>query len=969
MAPHTFSRVEELFHAALARAQDERRAFLEEECRGDESLLREVESLLSHEEGARRFLGEPILDAATRRLTHSRGTRLGRYEIDDLIGRGGMGEVYRARDTVLARDVAIKVLPEGAAGDPDRLRRFEHEARAAGALNHPNILDVHDIGTHEGTLYVVTELLEGRTLRERLQAGAMPIPEVLSCAEQIADGLVAAHAKGIIHRDLKPANLFLTRDGRVKILDFGLAKLIPDPQRRASVRTPTQVTHLGDVLGTVAYMSPEQARGEELDVRTDLFSLGVVLYEIVAARLPFTGATSAVIFDAILHGVPTSPARLNPAVPARLEDIISKALEKDRDLRYQHASDLRADLKRLKRDSDSGRSTAHEAAERRPAVASPRSTLLAWTKRASGAAALVAVLGAVGWWLLSTRARDVPAAPVEITPFTTEGGLKRLPQLSPDGEKVAYMWAGPADDNWDIYVKALGPRTKPIRLTEHPADDQVPVWSPDGHLIAFRRVTDQGWAIYTVPALGGQERKLTDVGRSPEWGQNPQGPAPGLAWSPDGQWLALAEEPSKDEPVRIVRLDLATLHRQPLTSPPQGILGDAQLALSPDGRHLAFVRRLHVVDPGELWVQPTGGGEARRLVSADFCSMSPGYSGLAWTPDGSQVVFTAMTIAADRPRMFRVPRPGGVPQPVAGIGREARFPSIRGRRMVYEEWTLPPRDIWRIPGRNAIPGQAPEALIVSSTGDACPAFSPDDRRIAFASRRGGASNIFVCNSDGSNPMQLTDLTRETGMPRWSPDGRWIAFDSMAAGESDIYVIGAEGGLPRRLTPEPSVDYNPSWSRDGRWIYFSSDRGGTRQIWKIAADGGRAFQVTRKGGFDVAESWDGRYIYYSKDFRSGVWRMPVTGGEETAVVSGPLSFKGWALARGGVYFAEATSIGPRSQDYAIRYLDLESRQVSERFRKKGPFRYQSLAVSSDERWILHVEQPEPRSELMLVENFR
>ena len=407
------------------------------------------------------------------------------------------------------------------------------------------------------------------------------------------------------------------------------------------------------------------------------------------------------------------------------------------------------------------------------------------------ALAAASVLAIVGWWLLSTRARDVPTTPVEITPFTTEGGLKRLPQLSPDGEKVAYMWAGPADDNWDIYVKALGPRAKPIRLTEHPADDQVPVWSPDGHLIAFRRVTDQGWAIYTVPSLGGQERKLTDVGPSPVWGQGQLGPLPGLAWSPDGKWLALAEQSSKDEPVRIVRLDLATLHRQPLTSPPPGTLGDAQLALSPDGRHLAFVRRRHVVDPGELWVQPTDGGEARRLVSADFCSVSPGYFGLTWTPDGSEVIFTAIT--TDRPRMLRVPRAGGVPQPVAGIGREARYPSIRGRRMVYEEWAAPPHEIWRVPGRNAIPGQAPEALIFSSQSSNCPAFSPDDRRIAFSSIRSGATNIFVCDSDGSHPTQLTDLARETGMPRWSPDGHWITFDSMAAGDSDVYVIGAEEG--------------------------------------------------------------------------------------------------------------------------------------------------------------------------------
>jgi Tol biopolymer transport system component len=891
------------------------------------------------------------------------GRRLGPYEILEPLGAGGMGEVYRAQDTRLKRDVALKVLPAELASEPERLGRFQREAETLAALDHPHIVTIFSVEEADGLHFLTMELVEGKTLSRVIRRDGLPLSRFFQIAIPLAEAVSAAHEKGIVHRDLKPGNVMVTEEDRVKVLDFGLAKLREGVRGEVDTESPTEpATGPGRVLGTAPYMSPEQVQGKALDHRSDVFALGIILYEMATGNRPFAGDTFADVASSILKDSPVSVTERKADLPRDLGKLIKHCLEKEPRRRFQSSLDLANELEDLRREVDSGEALTSGGAP----VISNR----AGGKRRIwlvGGAAVVVLALAVGSFLLRRNAQP-PAAPLEIRPFTSDGGLKRLPQLSPDGEKVAYMWAGRADDNWDIYVKAAGVRARPIRLTEHPADDQVPVWSPDGRLIAFRRVTDQGWAIYTVPALGGQERKLTDVGPSPVWGIARQGPMSGLAWSPDGDWLALAEQPSQDEPVRIVRLDLATLDKQPITSPPQGIpMGDAQLALSPDGRHLAFVRRKHLVDPGELWVQPMDGGPARRLISAEFCSYAPGYYGLTWTADGKEVVFTAVT--TDRPRMFSVPWTGGAPQPVAGIGKGALFPSIRERRMVYEEWARAPVDIWRIPGRNAGPEQTPEAVVVSSAVDNCPAFSPDDRRIAFASGRGGVSSIFVCNSDGSNPVQLTEFAREAGMPRWSPDGRRIAFDSTVAGDGNIYVIGVEGGVPRRLTPEPSVDFNPSWSRDGRWIYFSSDRGGSRELWKMPPDGGRAVQVTRNGGFDAAESWDGRYLYYSKDLRSGVWRMPLTGGEEMAIVSGPLSFKGWALAREGIYFAEATSLGAQSLAYTIRYLDFESGQVAELFRKEGPFRYQSLAVSSDERWILQAEAPSQQSELMLVENFR
>jgi Tol biopolymer transport system component len=410
---------------------------------------------------------------------------------------------------------------------------------------------------------------------------------------------------------------------------------------------------------------------------------------------------------------------------------------------------------------------------------------------------------------------------------------------------------------------------------------------------------------------------------------------------------------------------LATLERQPLTSPPKGI-GDIELALAPDGRHLAFVRSESRLSSAGIWAQGVTGDMPRRLVSGDFSATGSVSSGLAWTPDGAEIVFAG--VRTDRPRMFRVRVDGGAPQPVLGIG-QASYPSIQGGRMVYEQHTVAPFDIWRVPGREALPKQAPEALIVSSRGDHCPDYSPDGRKIAFASVRTGIENIWICDSDGSNPAQLTDLARISGWPRWSPDGRQIVFDSLAAGDWNLHVIDAEGGVPRRLTTDPSTDHLGSWSRDGRWIYFCSDRTGRPQVWKIPAEGGPGVQVTRHGGYLAAESWDGQHLYYSKNDHSGVWRMPVAGGEETAIVKGPLAFRAWALGRSGLYYAVARRAGALLRAYAIWYLDFASGERTELFRKEGAFTHYTIAVSPDERWVLYMERPEARSELMLVENFR
>ena len=880
------------------------------------------------------------------------GTKLGRYEIRTQLGAGGMGEVYLAQDTTLGRRVALKLLPHEHTQNEERLRRFKQEAKAASALNHPNILTIHEVAEVDGHHFIATEFIDGETLRTSITLkGSMKTGEALKVATQVASALAAAHEAGIVHRDIKPENIMIRRDGYVKVLDFGLAKLTETVTQivDTSAKTMPRLAHTasGVVLGTAQYMSPEQAAGKKVDARSDIFSFGAVLYEMLTGQRAFEGDSLMEMVAAILNQEPKPlPAR----VPAELTKVILRCLRKDPARRYQTMADLKVALEDLREESaGSGRQVPVQARRR-------------WVWAIWGALLVVAVL--VGLFVWRPWRTGPPAEPLRAVALTTLPGVEQSPSLSPDGNYVVFTWAGPKQDNPDIYVQQIGSGS-PARRTTDSLDDYNPVWSPDGKWIAFLRSQPpaptglRSRELRLIPPLGGPERKLADI-RSQDFPY-----AVYLAWSADSNSLVVTDSPGEGQPDALFVVSFETGEKRRLTNPQQPVRADTSPAISPDGRSLVFLRRT-TWGAGELHLLPLGkdltvAGEPKRLTPVDLRADFP-----AWMPDGKEIIFSA------KGGLWRLAVTGkNTPMRIPYVGEDGLTPTIsraqpgKPARLVYVRsfWDA---NFWRIetPAPGAPSMSAPVMAIASTKAEYHCQFSPDGRRVAFSSDRSGDTEIWVSDPDGSNAAQLTSThAQDSNCPHWSPDGQLIAFSSNGEGEWDIYVVPAAGGKSQRLTSHPAIDLCPAFSRDGKWIYFSSTRSGDSRIWKMAATGGDAVQVTPNQGGAVFESPDGGNIYYATvSVVSPVWRLPTSGGEPVKVLDGVVWFN-FCLVEKGAYYIDRFGSETR-----LQYLNFATGKPTTVARNLGEVTA-GLTATPDGRTIIFTRVDSSTDDLMLVEDFR
>jgi len=799
-------------------------------------------------------------------MTIPAGARLGPYELVAPLGAGGMGEVYRAKDTRLGREVAVKVLPSEVAGDPDRLRRFEQEAKAASSLNHPGILTVHDFGAHDGTAYLVTELLDGESLRELLwRDERVPVRRALGFAAQAARALAAAHDKGIVHRDLKPENLFVTRDGRVKILDFGLARVqasaVDDPSL-ATAPTVAAMTEPGTVLGTLGYMAPEQALGQGADSRADLFALGCVLYEMVGGRAAFRRGSAVETIGALLRDEPDWSVL--PAEPAGLRRLLEHLLAKEPAERRRDAADVAIELDDLARELASATS-APRAADALPALGAARGGRRA---ALAGGALALAALAAFALWSRSRADRGAAAAPAperrafELVPLTFDEAVEEWPALSPDGQRVAFVREiGGLRQLFVREIASGGER----QLTRGEHDHLQPSFLPSGEALLVVRARKPGARlepddlfgvygdsnsgefgdVWRLDLADGAARRVVDDAFHPDP-------------SPDGRRIVVEADWSGTR--RLWLVDARGANREQLTTDSSEAMAHLAPRFSPDGTRVVFQSRewtttdIRTIDLA-----------SRRQTAITGDSEPDYYPG--WSADGRSVLFSSYRsggINLWRVRLDAGGAPvGALEQLTQGAGQDVQL--AVGPAGVAFSIQRQNANLWRLPldpatGRAAGP---PEPFVTSSREDSRGAWSPDGRFVAFISDREGEMNLWLRDLATGADRRLTSGAGGDYQPDWSPDGRTLVFFSARAGSPDLWTAEIASGELRRLTSDPGIEINPFFSPDGRRIAYQADATGRFELWLLDLATGERRQLGREGVSGHYQRWsrDGRHLIF------------------------------------------------------------------------------------------------------------
>ncbi|MGH9955584.1 MAG: protein kinase domain-containing protein [Pyrinomonadaceae bacterium] len=833
-------------------------------------------------------------------MTLANGTRLGRYEIRSQLGAGGMGEVYLARDPKINRDVAIKVLPASFSSDGDRLRRFEQEVEATGKLNHPNILAVYDVETHDGSPYVVYELLEGETLRERLSGGALSTRKALDYAAQIAQGLTAAHAKGIIHRDLKPENIFITNDGRIKILDFGLAKLIEPTQiteAQTELLTRKANTDPGSVMGTVGYMSPEQVRAQRVDHRSDIFSLGLILYEMLSGKRPFRGDSAVETLNAILKEDPAELSESNSQINPALERVVMHCLEKSPEQRFQSARDVTFALEAL-----SGLSSSRTVAEAFP-LAAPRSKnreRLAWIVAGTCLLVLLAALPFAVSYLRRAPA-DERVLRLSLLPpekATMSDGIVTSFAISPDGRRLAFVAS--SDGQNRLWVRSLDSLTaQALPGTEGASSASAPFWSPDSRFIGF----GAGGKLKKIEVSGAPPQTLCDAStmRGGTWNRN------GVILFATGLSSVLYRVPATGgEPTPVTTLDQSrseTLHRWPY--------------FLPDGqRFLYFVRSREA--ESEIFMGSLDGKETKRLLPGAVAAVyaAPGF--VLFLRDG---ILMAQRFDAGELQLTGEPFP--IAERVAfnvGLGRGAfsvsdsgvlayaagsseinqplwfdragkQLGSVGTAGLYFSVWLSPDEnraavnrvdtqtgtnDVWLFDLQRGVPSR----FTTDPASDSNPTWSPDGGEIVFNSNREGINNLYRKIASGGGTEELLFKSDEEKWPDdWSLDGRFIVYQSFNQKTKwDLWVLPMTGDRqPTKFLQTEFNEQQAQFSPDGKWLAYVSDESGAQEVYvRTFPDSGGKWRVSTGGGNQPAWRRDGSELFYiaadrqlmSVDFRLG-----------------------------------------------------------------------------------------------------